>query len=573
MAAADLSSTVLAERKLELDVDHSAAATLDAATALVDDVLGEADVEREGVVGVGLGLSGPIDLSGAVGGTVILPDWTGLDAGGELSRRLDLPVAVDNDANLGALAEASQGAGRGLTDVIYVMLSSGIGSGLVLGGRLHRGANGFAGELGHVAVVEKGAVCRCGNRGCLETVASTDALLELLRPTHGAGLTVARMLELVDAGDRAAKRVLYDGGRAVGRVLAGFISLIDPQAIVVGGELSPAGDPARRHPRRDRPLRDAGRGRTRRGEAGRARRPGRGARGPGPRDRRHRAAALGRRRRPPESGARSRMRPPGHTTNCFNDRIVRTCSRTFQQKERKVTKLPRTALAIVAVVGVATAAVMAASASMNKAAATAEICVLLPDSKSSVRWETQDRRFLADAFKRLGHSYSIVNAEGSASTQLNQAQQCLTNGAKVILLVNLDSGSGAAIQKAAVAKKAQVIDYDRLTLKGAASYYVSFNNVSVGKLQGQGLVNCLTNSGAIKKKPVVATLNGSPDRQQRDAVRTGLQLDRQPEVQERHDQEGAEPVGPGLGQPEGPDDLPGHAHPDQEQHPGCAGGE
>jgi D-xylose transport system substrate-binding protein len=175
-----------------------------------------------------------------------------------------------------------------------------------------------------------------------------------------------------------------------------------------------------------------------------------------------------------------------------------------------VTKLPRIALALVAVAGVATAAVMAASASLTKAAATAEICVLLPDSKSSVRWETQDRRFLADAFKRLGHSYSIVNAEGSASTQLNQAQQCLTNGAKVILLVNLDSGSGAAIQKAAVAKKAQVIDYDRLTLKGAASYYVSFNNVSVGKLQGQGLVNCLTSSGAIKNKPVVATLNGSP---------------------------------------------------------------
>ena len=120
---------------------------------------------------------------------MILPDWTGLNAGAELSRRLDLPVAVDNDANLGALAEVSLGAGRGLTDVIYVMVSSGIGSGLILGGRLHRGATGFAGELGHVFVVEKGAVCRCGNRGCLETVASTDALLELLRPAHGAELT------------------------------------------------------------------------------------------------------------------------------------------------------------------------------------------------------------------------------------------------------------------------------------------------------------------------------------------------------------------------------------------------
>jgi D-xylose transport system substrate-binding protein len=103
-----------------------------------------------------------------------------------------------------------------------------------------------------------------------------------------------------------------------------------------------------------------------------------------------------------------------------------------------------------------------------------------------------------------------VNALNSASTQLNQAQQCLTNGAKVLLLVNLDSGSGAQIESLAKSKGAQVIDYDRLTLKGSASYYVSFDNPSVGKLQGQGLINCLTQSGAIHNHPVIAELNGSP---------------------------------------------------------------
>jgi len=175
-----------------------------------------------------------------------------------------------------------------------------------------------------------------------------------------------------------------------------------------------------------------------------------------------------------------------------------------------VRKSPRIALALVGVAVLAMAAVAATGASLKKSSATAEICVLLPDSKSSVRWETQDRRFLAAAFERLGDSYSIVNAEGSAQTQLNQAQQCLTNGAKVILLVNLDSGSGAAIEKLAKSKGAQTVDYDRLTLKGLASYYVSFNNETVGKLQGQGLVNCLTSSGAGKSKPVIAELNGSP---------------------------------------------------------------
>src|SRR5262249_45548417 len=194
VAAADLSSSVVAERRVALDVDHSAVAALDSAVELVDVVLEEAGLGREDVVGVGMGVSGPIDLAGYVGHTVILPDWAGLNAAEELERRLGVPVSVDNDANLGALAEISAGAGRGLTDVVYVMLSSGIGSGLVLGGRLHRGASGFAGELGHVFVVDKGAVCRCGNRGCLETVASTDALLDLLRPVHGPDLTVADVL-------------------------------------------------------------------------------------------------------------------------------------------------------------------------------------------------------------------------------------------------------------------------------------------------------------------------------------------------------------------------------------------
>jgi D-xylose transport system substrate-binding protein len=178
-----------------------------------------------------------------------------------------------------------------------------------------------------------------------------------------------------------------------------------------------------------------------------------------------------------------------------------------------VTKFPRTALVIL-IVAVAGSAIVAATSASNtstkKASATADICVLLPDSKSSVRWETQDRPRLAAAFKALGDSYSIVNAEGSASTQLNQAQQCLTNGAKVLLLVNLDSGSGAAIEKLAHDKGAQSVDYDRLTLKGLSSYYVSFDNVKVGKLQGQGLVKCLKASGEYSKHPVIAELNGAP---------------------------------------------------------------
>ena len=97
---------------------------------------------------------------------------------------------VDNDANLGALAEAAFGAGRDAGDLVYLKISSGIGAGLILNGRLYRGSAGLAGELGHVLVDPDGIVCRCGNRGCLETVAATGALVELLRRSHGEDITI-----------------------------------------------------------------------------------------------------------------------------------------------------------------------------------------------------------------------------------------------------------------------------------------------------------------------------------------------------------------------------------------------
>jgi D-xylose transport system substrate-binding protein len=135
-----------------------------------------------------------------------------------------------------------------------------------------------------------------------------------------------------------------------------------------------------------------------------------------------------------------------------------------------------------------------------------KVAVLLPDSKSSVRWETVDRPFLKKAFDDAGIESEIQNAEGDKSTQQQQAEQAITNGAKVLLLVNLDSGSGAAIAANAKSQDVKVIDYDRLTLKGDSDYYVSFDNEKVGQLQGEGLVDCIGD----KKPANIAVLNGSP---------------------------------------------------------------
>jgi D-xylose transport system substrate-binding protein len=167
------------------------------------------------------------------------------------------------------------------------------------------------------------------------------------------------------------------------------------------------------------------------------------------------------------------------------------------------------ALAAALVAGLAVLVATAAGSTTRKHAAV-QVAVLLPDTQSSTRWETADRPFLAKAFKKAGLTASIVNAQGKASTQQTQAEQAITNGAKVILLVDLDSGSGAAIEKNAVAHGVKVIDYDRLTLRGSASYYVSFDNVKVGQLEGSGLVKCMKAKGIYSTHPVVAELNGSP---------------------------------------------------------------
>jgi D-xylose transport system substrate-binding protein len=145
-------------------------------------------------------------------------------------------------------------------------------------------------------------------------------------------------------------------------------------------------------------------------------------------------------------------------------------------------------------------------ASTTSASKAQKVGVLLPDTKSSVRWESFDRPLLQAAFKSAGVPVTIDNAQGDKSTQQQQAEQLITNGAKVLLLVNLDSGSGAAIEANAASRGVKVIDYDRLTLKGQAAYYVSFDNVKVGELQGQGLVKCLGSAA----KPAIAELNGSP---------------------------------------------------------------
>jgi predicted NBD/HSP70 family sugar kinase len=243
VAVSDLSHTVLAERWRELDVDHSASEGLEYASQFVDEVLEEAKVERSQVVGAVMGLPAPINrLTGTVQDSSILPGWVGLDAVGEASARLNLPVAVENDANLGALAELTWGAAKGRSEVAYLKVASGVGGGLITGGRLSHGVGGTAGEIGHTIVSADGPVCRCGNSGCLETLASTRAVSNLLSISRREQITTRRMLELAEAGDAATRRLIGEAGRAIGIAVANLCNIVNPECVVIGGDMALAGD-------------------------------------------------------------------------------------------------------------------------------------------------------------------------------------------------------------------------------------------------------------------------------------------------------------------------------------------
>jgi predicted NBD/HSP70 family sugar kinase len=242
VAVADLGYTILAEATVPVDVDHDAQDSLDAAAALVDQVLATSGIERDRLLGAGAALAGPIDqATGTVGSSAILPGWVGMPLAQELTARLGLPVHVDNDANVGALAESVLGAGRGASEMAYIMLGSGIGAGLIIGGQVYRGSGGTAGEIGHVLVNEQGPLCRCGNRGCLETYAGADALLDLLRRQHGDGLTIDGLVDLAGKGDAACQRVIADAARFVGVAAATLCNQLNPERIVIGGELAQTG--------------------------------------------------------------------------------------------------------------------------------------------------------------------------------------------------------------------------------------------------------------------------------------------------------------------------------------------
>lgn len=217
----------------------------DAVIAMVRELIAAHGLTSADLTGVAVSVQGPLArVSGAITSwaRLDLPGWENVPVADVLMKALDVPVIAENDANLAALAEWTWGAGRGSADFLYAMCSSRIGGGLVLDGRIYRGGDGLAGEIGHVVVAQNGPVCQCGSRGCLTTFTSERSILAMLE--NGAGLSRQSLREVIDSarnGDPACVRVLFEAGRYLGSAFANIAKVTAPSVIAIGGLLGAAG--------------------------------------------------------------------------------------------------------------------------------------------------------------------------------------------------------------------------------------------------------------------------------------------------------------------------------------------
>ncbi len=242
VALADLRYSVLAERKRACNVGASGSDALDVAQSLVAEVLEEVGGNPRDVRAAGVGLPAPLPMDGRLASWPILPGWDSIDPRGDLGERLGVDVYADNDANLGARGELVFGAGRGIANLAYVKAATGLGAGLVVDGRVYHGYAGSAGEIGHLTIDETGPICSCGNRGCLETLVGGPFLLELIRHSHPHLRTVEDLVQAAVDGDGGCRRVLADAARHIGFVAANLCNVVNPERVVVGGDLAAAGE-------------------------------------------------------------------------------------------------------------------------------------------------------------------------------------------------------------------------------------------------------------------------------------------------------------------------------------------
>lgn len=251
------SGRVMAESSFSTTQFSTPPAFAQKAGSEIEALLKRTGVSRNKVSGVGIGVPGLVDHArGIVHVLVNVPGWNGARAGALFERHWKLPVTLENDVNAMALGEHAYGIAKGYQNVVCTTLGTGVGGGLILGGKLYHGATLTAGEIGHIVVEPQGPLCNCGNRGCLEALVGTQGLLDRARVAlrkksggvlhgwlkQGEVLTPHLLAKAALQGDRTALQVWNETAEYLGIVFAGIANFLNPDVIVVGGGISAAGD-------------------------------------------------------------------------------------------------------------------------------------------------------------------------------------------------------------------------------------------------------------------------------------------------------------------------------------------
>jgi predicted NBD/HSP70 family sugar kinase len=236
----DLRGKVRSFERASHDMRRGPEGTLAKVRDLIHESIKQSRVPKKRIMGIGIAVPSPVDQKHpGVLASVLYPAWKGYDIVADLEQSFKLPMSVDNDANLGALAEHWWGAGVGIGDLAYVKIGAGIGSGHIVRGELYRGAGGTAGEIGHVCVDPKGAQCVCGGRGCLVTLIGSDALaLRAQKLFRDKSAGVSDIVAHADMGHPGANALIEEIAGHLGQVLVGsLVNVMNPAAFVLGGEI------------------------------------------------------------------------------------------------------------------------------------------------------------------------------------------------------------------------------------------------------------------------------------------------------------------------------------------------
>lgn len=243
VAITDLAGTVLAEHNEPLDITAGPIPILSWLVETAHALLQRLSLSESDLVAIGIGVPGPVHFdTGQPVNPPIMPGWDRFDIPGWIRQHLAVPVLVDNDVNIMALGERATHFPN-VENFILIKVATGIGAGIISNSRLQRGAQGIAGDIGHIRVSRGGDIlCHCGNRGCLEALASGPAIARTLREAGVEALTSTDVIDLVKSGNLDAIGAVRQAGRDLGEVLSTCVSLMNPSVIAIGGSMARAGE-------------------------------------------------------------------------------------------------------------------------------------------------------------------------------------------------------------------------------------------------------------------------------------------------------------------------------------------